>query len=139
MQIGTKIGLIGAGILLVFGLIVFGSIAAFTLYTMKTGTDRARELYKKRTAETEGTITNVRDGTGRNVIYTYRYSVNGTAHSGEYFGTRTPGDNRHLARVGKRGHVCYEPGDPASSEFYSYEYSPRVEDGGKPVCAKPAP
>lgn len=135
MQTGTKIGLIGGGCLLLIGGTVIVGIVAFTVFNVGRGTERARELYRQRTAETVGTITNARPGTGRNVIYTFSYSVKGISYTGEDFGTRGTGDTGYLKRVGKPGRVCYDPADPSSSEFYADDYFPRDKDKGKPFCA----
>lgn len=139
MKTGTKIGLIAGGVLLLFGLLVIGVVVAFTFYSVSSGTSRARELYKKRTAETVGTVKEARIGTGRNVIYTYQYSVNGVSYTGEDFSTRAYGDNRYLTRVGKEGKVCYEPSDPGSSEFYLYEFMSDERRNQKPFCANTTP
>lgn len=96
------------------------AIVVFTLFGVNSGVARQRKLHRKRTAETVGTIASARNGAGSNLIYTYAYSVKGVAYRGEDFGTRTTGDNSCLKRVGKQGHVCHDPADPGSAEFYSY-------------------
>jgi hypothetical protein len=138
MKTGTKIGLIGGGVLLFFGLIVIGGVVAFSLYSLSSGADRARVLYKKRTAETVGTITTAAIGTARSYNYTYKYVVNGVSYTGTDDGVRSPGDTSFRNRVGKQGHVCYDPSDPSSAGFYLYEYFPAEQKEGNPFCAKPA-
>jgi hypothetical protein len=105
-----------------FGLIAIGGVVAITLVGMNSGTDRYREVTKKRTAETVGTVTNADIGTATTANYTYEYVVNGVSHRGTNNGVRARGDSRFRDRVGKKGVVCYDPSEPDSSEFYFSEY-----------------
>src|SRR6185436_9245718 len=99
MKPGTKLGLIFGGAILVLAFVVIIAGAAFFLSSVSSGTKRAREDFKKRTAETVGTITNVSLSSSSRV-YTYTYSVNGVSYSGTYLGVRTKVDNNYRDKVG---------------------------------------
>jgi hypothetical protein len=128
MKPGTKLGLILGGSILVLGFVLIIATVGFTLLSMSVGTEHERELYKKRTAETEGIITNVSFKTSYKE-YTYKYVVNGVSYSASYSGSSSRVENKK--DVGKKGLVCYDPSDPSSSAFYHFEF---MKQGERKKC-----
>ena len=134
MKTGTKIGLILGGTLLVLGFAVIAAVVGFTIFSASSGTQRAREDFKKQTAGTDGTITNV-SLSSASKIYTYKYVVNGVSYTGEWMTTRSKIENNYLKDIGRKGMVCYDPSAPGNSDFYYsdlYEYG--AKKGQKMVC-----
>jgi len=130
MKTGTKLGLILGGSLLVVGFVVIAAIVGFTLFSMSSGTQRARELYKKRTAETEGAITNV-SLSSASKIYTFKYVVNGVSYSGTWMTSRNKIENNYEKDIGRKGRICYDPSDPNSSNF---TFSDLYSNGERTNC-----
>lgn len=142
MQQGTKLFLLVGGVFALVGIIVVAVVAGTLLWKLSgrdAGTQRERELHQKRTAETEGKITQARRGTGDHAFYTYEYSVNGRTYTGERFSDTGGFKGRHVEEIGKRGRVCYEPANPSNASFYPDNVIPRLTNGGKRLCAEPAP
>lgn len=138
MKTGTKLGLILGGALLVIGFVVIAAGVAFTVFSVSSGTQRARELYKKRTGQTDGKITNV-SLTTASKIYTFKYEINGTPYSGTQFGVRSKVENNYEKDVGKKVTVCYDPSDPSSSDFsWSEFYEYGDKKGEKMICGVPS-
>lgn len=131
MQPGTKFGLIIGGSILVLGFAGMIAIVSFTLFGVSSGTERARELFKKRTAETVGTITNVSLSTASKE-YTYKYDVNGVTYHGTYQGVRSKVEKDYDKVVGKKITVCYDPSDPTSSDYLPSDVY--ISKGEKIVC-----
>jgi hypothetical protein len=123
MKLGTKLGLIFGGIIFLFGLVILIAFVGFTLFGLSSATERSRAIYKKQTAETVGTITNVSlSSLGK--IYTYKYVVNGVSYSATYTTSRSRIENDYERDVGRKGTVCYDPSDPHSSDFYYEKTTP---------------
>ncbi len=134
MKKGTKIGLILGGVLLVVGFVSIAAVIAFTMFGMSAGTRRAREDFKKRTGQADGTITNV-SLTTSSKLYTYKFAVNGVSYNGTYYGVRTKVETNYDKDVGRSGMVCYDPSNPNSSEFYfSAFYESGERKGERMTC-----
>lgn len=136
MKRGTKLGLILGGSILVLAAVVIIGAAAFFLSRVSSGTERARATFKKQTAETVGTITNVSVTTSMRV-YTYTYVVNGASYSGTYMVSRPKVDNNYRDKEGMKGKVCYDPSDPNSSDFQFADVF--NSNGEKIVCGGTSP
>lgn len=130
MKTGTKLFLIFGGIVLLIIVSTVGYMALVML-GLNPGTTKSRELHKKRTAETVGTITNVSLNTSSKE-YTYTYVVNGVSYTATYTSGRSKVEDNYRDRVGKKGQVCYDPSDPSSSDFWNHEYF--LDKGNKIVC-----
>jgi hypothetical protein len=134
MKSETKLGLILGGILLVLGLAVSSVMVGFMLFRTSSATQKARADFKKQTAETVGSVTNV-SLSSMSKTFTYKFDVNGTTYSGEWSTTRNKVEENYREKVGKKGIVCYDPSDPNNSDFYYsefYEYGSKK--GERMVC-----
>lgn len=136
MKTGTKIGLAFGGIALVLGFVFFIAFLGYAFFGISSGIEKSRESYKKQTAETAGTITNVRLNTSTKE-YSYTYVVNGVSYSGVYQGGRSKVETNYNEKVGTKGLVCYDPSDPNSSSLYFSEFILSGDKKGeKFVCGK---
>lgn len=118
MKSGTKLGLIIGGVILAVGFLGIAVIAGFAYYTMTAGTEKMRADYRKQTAATVGTLTDM-SLTSASKIYTYKYEVNGVSYTATFNGVRTKAENRNDSQqyIGKKATVCYDPYDPNNSDF----------------------
>lgn len=128
MKTGTKIGLIAGGAIFALGMLGIFGVLAFTYFNISRGTEKMREDYRKQTAATVGTLTNI-SLTSASKLYTYEYVVGGVKHTGTYWGSRSKVESEEYRKlIGKKATVCYDPNDPDNSDFKLLEVlSPDAE------------